>query len=96
MKSYYEKEHEEQVSANKRLRDEIANKQSENEMLKVKFKSMEENDFRISKQLTELNNMNEILNRALENEKQKNHEISIKALKELTEKVNLSILTITK
>ena len=48
MKISYEKNNEQQISANKRLRDEISNKQSENDMLKSRFKSMEENDFKIT------------------------------------------------
>ena len=87
MKTYYEKENEQQISANKRLRDEISNKQSENDMLKSRFKSMEENDFKITKQLEELINNNQFLSTAFENEKQKNYEISLKAIKELAEKV---------
>ena len=85
IKEHYEYEINKLQITEKRLRDEISNKQVDLKTLKAKLQTFEQSKASLEKKETHTVLENDKLNRALQNEKQKNDDLGKKMLQELEE-----------
>ena len=85
IKEHYEYEINKLQITEKRLRDEISNKQADLKTLKAKLQTFEQSKASLEKKETHTVLENDKLNRALQNEKQKNDDLGKKMLQELEE-----------
>jgi len=86
IKEHYEYEINKLQATEKRLREEISNKQADLETLRAKLQTFEQSEASLKKKERETASENDKLNRALQNEKQKNDDLGKKMLQELEEK----------